>query len=121
MLMVRIQTKRIYNGIVPEDGFCILVDRIWPRGISKEKLGAAVWFKEIAPSSVLRTEFNHDPARWNAFKKRYFVEMDSKPEVITEFLALIESKNCVTLLFSARDTKYNQAIALKEYLKKHMG
>ncbi len=120
MLVTRILTKRIYDGIVPEDGFCVLVDRIWPRGISKEKLGAAIWFKEIAPSTKLRKEFRHDPARWEEFKKRYFLDLDFEAEVVSDFLALIENKKCVTLLYSARDTKHNQAIALKEYLEKRL-
>jgi len=110
MLVTRILTKRIYDGIVPEDGFCVLVDRIWPRGISKE----------IAPSTKLRKEFRHDPARWEEFKKRYFLDLDFEAEVVSDFLALIENKKCVTLLYSARDTKHNQAIALKEYLEKRL-
>ncbi|QXD25882.1 DUF488 family protein [Opitutia bacterium ISCC 51] len=117
MLVTRILTKRIYEGIVPEDGYCVLVDRIWPRGISKEKLGEAIWFKNIAPSTELRKEFKHDPARWNEFKKRYFVDLDSQPELVIEFLNLIKLKEVVTLLYSARDTVHNQANALKEYLE----
>ena len=117
MLVTRILTKRIYEGIVPEDGYCVLVDRIWPRGISKEKLGEAIWFKNIAPSTELRKEFKYDPARWNEFKKRYFVDLDSQPELVIEFLNLIKLKEVVTLLYSARDTVHNQANALKEYLE----
>ena len=114
--MAIIHTKRIYDGIAPEDGFCILVDRIWPRGISKEKLGDAIWFKDIAPSTALRKEFKHDPTRWDEFKERYFSDLDSQPELVTEFRNLVNSKAVVTLLYSARDTDHNQAIALKEYL-----
>ena len=115
--MARIQTKRIYDGITPDDGFCVLVDRLWPRGISKEKLGQAIWFKDIAPSTALRKEFRHDPARWGEFKKCYFADLDSQPELVAEFLGMIESRKCVTLLYSAKDTTHNQAVALKEYLE----
>ena len=112
----RIYTKRIYEGIVPEDGFRILVDRIWPRGISKEKLGDAIWFKDIAPSTELRKEFKHDPARWEKFKKAYFEELDSQPAIFQQFKDLIQNHEKVTLFYSARDTEHNQAVALKAYL-----
>lgn len=114
--MALIRIKRIYDGIVPEDGFCVLVDRIWPRGISKEKLGEAIWFKQIAPSTALRKEFQHDPARWEVFKKRYFDALDAEPELISEFMDLLKGEELVTFLYSARDTEHNQAVACKEYL-----
>ena len=118
--MPTIHTKRIYEGIVPEDGFCILVDRIWPRGVRKSDLENAIWFKEIAPSTELRKDFKHDPARWEGFKKRYLADLDAQSELVAEFLNLIEDKEIVTLLYSARDTEHNQAGALKEYLERKL-
>ena len=115
--MPTIRTKRVYEEILPEDGMCILVDRIWPRGIKKSDLGKAIWFKEIAPSTELRKEFKHDPARWSEFKKAYFRELDFNPEVISEFKSIVSQEKQFTLLYSARDTEHNQAIALKEYLE----
>jgi uncharacterized protein YeaO (DUF488 family) len=116
--MPTIQTKRVYESILPEDGMCILVDRIWPRGISKEKIEKGVWLKDAGPSNELRKWFNHDPARWKEFKKAYFRELDSNPEVISDFKSINSQKKQLTLLYSARDTEHNQAIALKEYLEK---
>ena len=110
-----IQTKRVYDPVDQGDGARVLVDRVWPRGISKERLKADLWLKDVAPSAVLRKWFNHDPDRWEAFKERYFAELDGNPQAADQLFGLLE-KGTVTLLFSARDTLHNQAIALKEYL-----
>lgn len=116
-VIVRISTKRVYESISPEDGFCILVDRLWPRGVSKSDLRGVIWFKEIAPSTELRKEFNHDPDRWDEFKKHYFAELESSPVLVSEFKQLVSKEKILTLLYSARDTQHNQAVALKEYLE----
>jgi len=110
-----IQTKRVYDPRKKEDGIRVLVDRVWPRGMTKENLQADLWLKDIAPTGDLRKWFAHDPARWNEFKKRYFSELDEKPKLIKQ-LCDIAAKGKLTLLYSARDTAHNQAIALKEYL-----
>jgi len=110
-----IQTKRVYDPVEQGDGTRVLVDRVWPRGISKERLKAVLWLKDVAPSTALRKWFNHDPDRWEAFKERYFAELDENPQASEQLFALLK-KGPVTLLFSARDTLHNQAIALKKYL-----
>ncbi|MFZ0450390.1 MAG: DUF488 domain-containing protein [Desulfatiglandaceae bacterium] len=113
--MMEILTKRVYNPVEKEDGIRVLVDRIWPRGMTKERLQADLWLKDAAPSTTLRKWFGHDRSRWEVFKDRYFSELDAKPEVVSQLLEL-SAKGRLTLLFSAKDTQYNQAVALKEYL-----
>lgn len=110
-----IQTKRVYDPVEQVDGTRVLVDRVWPRGISKERLKADLWLKDVAPSTALRKWFNHDPDRWEAFKERYFAELDGNLQASEQLFALLK-KGPVTLLFSTRDTLHNQAIALKGYL-----
>ena len=111
-----IKIKRVYSPPDNEDGTRILVDRIWPRGVSKEKLQADLWLKEAAPSTALRKWFNHDPSKWTEFEKRYFGELDKKPEVVGQLLDLARQRP-VTLLYAARDTTYNHAAVLKKYLE----
>ncbi len=110
------QTNRVYVIPLKEDGFRVLVDRLWPRGLSKEKAQVDLWVKEIAPSDSLRNWFAHDPAKWDEFRKRYFSELDQKKELF----AMIAGNpgQPVTLLYGARERKFNNAVALKEYLKK---
>ncbi|MBA2882174.1 uncharacterized protein YeaO (DUF488 family) [Desulfosalsimonas propionicica] len=110
-----IEIKRVYSEAQTEDGFRVLVDRVWPRGISKKQLGADLWLKDAAPSTGLRKWFGHDRDRWEEFQRRYFAELDEKPGVIGQLLDLAE-KQRLTLLFAARDTKYNHAAALTTYL-----
>ncbi len=110
-----IRAKRVYEPADPCDGFRVLVDRLWPRGLTKDQVRCDLWLKEAAPSPALRKWFAHDPAKWKEFKRRYFAELDAKPEVVERLLHEAKGKR-VTLLFSARDARYNQAAALKEYL-----
>lgn len=110
----KLKIKRIYESYSEEDGFRILVDRIYPRGVKRETAHIDLWLKEIAPSNELRKWFNHEPEKWDEFKERYFAELDDNPAV-----AIIQEKMMsekVTLLYSARDTDHNQALALYEYL-----
>ena len=109
--------KRIYEPAAPEDGYRVLVDRLWPRGISKEKID--LWMKDVAPSDGLRKWFSHDPAKWEEFKSRYALELGGKGALVSELVEKAE-KGRLTLLFGARDTERNQAIVLKEYLEKKM-
>jgi uncharacterized protein YeaO (DUF488 family) len=113
-----IKLKRAYDRPEPSDGTRFLVDQLWPRGIKKEALQAEAWFKEVAPSSPLRKWFGHDPRKWEQFQERYFAELNGKPET-WQRLAQAASKGPITLLFSARDTEHNNAVALKAYLEKH--
>jgi Uncharacterized conserved protein len=110
-----IRTKRVYETPEPGDGARILVDRVWPRGLTKEKVAAELWMKEAAPSTELRKWFGHERARWEEFKRRYFAELDARPQVV-EVLLHKAAAGPVTLLYSARDEECNQAEALKEYL-----
>ncbi len=97
-----------------EDGMRILVDRLWPRGLTKEKAGVDLWLKELAPSTELRKWFNHDPAKWDEFRKRYLLELDQNK---VQVLLLKEQlkKGPVTLVYGAKDEEHNEAIVLKEY------
>lgn len=110
-----IQSKRVYSPVEKDDGIRLLVDRVWPRGMTKERVKADLWLKDVAPSTDLRKWFNHDRSKWEKFKSRYFSELDVKPQMIKQILELA-AKGRVTLLFSAHDEQCNQAVALKEYL-----
>lgn len=109
------RTKRVYDAVSKMDGHRVLVDRVWPRGIKKEQLQADEWKKSLAPSSDLRKWFKHDPDKWEQFKQRYFGELAQQPNEINELLEKGNGHN-VTLLYSAKDEKHNNAIALKEFL-----
>ncbi|HEX7711306.1 MAG TPA: DUF488 domain-containing protein [Sphingomonadaceae bacterium] len=109
--------KRIYEPPKRGDGARVLVDRVWPRGVSKDEAELDLWLKEIAPSTELRKWFGHDPERFAEFRKRYRDELKDKDEAIAE-LAKLRPKN-VTLLYSAHDEQHNQAVVLAEYLGRH--
>jgi uncharacterized protein YeaO (DUF488 family) len=115
MTKMDIQSKRAYSPVEKKDGMRVLVDRVWPRGMAKERLKADLWLRDAAPSTSLRKWFNHDRTRWEEFKSRYFSELDKKPAIVNQ-LHDLATKERITLLFSARDDQCNQAIALKEYL-----
>lgn len=114
-----IKLKRVYEKPDKSDGFRILVDRLWPRGLSKEKAQVDLWLKDIAPSNELRKWFGHDPAKWTEFQHLYKRELENKQEVLEELKQIIKEKN-ITLLYSARDTKHNNAVVLKELLELQM-
>ncbi|MCD8351699.1 MAG: DUF488 domain-containing protein [Planctomycetaceae bacterium] len=107
--------KRVYEPAEREDGFRILTDRLWPRGVSKEKAQLDVWLKDVAPSTDLRKWFNHDVAKWSEFKRRYLAELHDNPAV-DELHDLLRQHKRVTLLFGARDTEHNQAVVLRDFL-----
>ena len=117
-----IKTKRTYDKSQADDGFRILVHRIWPRGLKKTEFKMDLWQKDIAPSASLRKWFKHDESKWNEFKNRYYQELQNEGESIRLLLEKAE-KDTITLLYSSKEDKYNNAIALKEYLevklKKH--
>jgi uncharacterized protein YeaO (DUF488 family) len=111
-----ILTKRIYDETAKADGCRILVDRLWPRGVSKEAAGIDFWAKSIAPSDALRLWYQHDPQKWAEFRKRYFAELDSNPSGLSELRDNL-GKGVVTLLYSSRETRLNNATALRDYLE----
>jgi uncharacterized protein YeaO (DUF488 family) len=108
--------KRAYELPQSADGYRVLVDRLWPRGLTKEKLRMDAWMKEVAPSAHLRKWIHADMSRWAEFRRRYFKELDSQPEVIAD-LRKRSRLGPVTLVFAARDPEHNHAAVLKEYLE----
>jgi uncharacterized protein YeaO (DUF488 family) len=115
-----IHVKRVYDAPSPEDGFRILVDRLWPRGLKKEKAQVDLWLKDIAPSNILRKWYGHDPEKWDEFRKRYSKELEDQSKAVQTVLALLR-QGSVTLLFSSRELHINNAFALKEYLESQTG
>ncbi len=111
-----IHLKRAYDRPTRSDGFRVLVDRVWPRGVTKEQLKTDMWLKNIAPSTQLRKWFGHDPEKWKEFRKRYFKELDSHPEEIRLLREKMQSGE-VTLVFGAKEERFNNAEAIKEYLE----
>jgi uncharacterized protein YeaO (DUF488 family) len=111
-----IRTKRIYEPPARADGRRILVDRLWPRGLSKTAARIDYWAKAIAPSTRLRQWYGHDPAKWKEFRRRYFAELDANPRGLAELRRHLGT-GTVTLLFSSREERLNNAMALREYLK----
>ncbi len=111
-----LKVKRVYDNVGVKDGVRFLVQRLWPRGIKKEKLKIKAWLKDVAPSDSLRRWFAHDPLKWNEFQKRYRVELDANPEAWKPIQEAARNGD-VTLLYSARDTEHNNAIALMLYLE----
>lgn len=112
---MHISIKRIYDPQDTGDGYRVLVDRLWPRGISKEKASWDEWEKNAAPTTRLRQWFNHDEAKWDTFRQRYFEELDNNTEAVSHLLQLAR-KGKLTLLYSARNTEHNEAAALRDYL-----
>ena len=112
---MNIKIKRVYEAPDKKDGVRILVDRLWPRGLTKEKAGVDIWLKDIAPSTGLRKWFGHEPARWKEFKQRYHRELKENKEALSQLREQLKKGN-VTLVYGAKDEKHNDAVALKELL-----
>lgn len=115
--MTGFQCKRIYEPAEPADGYRVLVDRMWPRGLHKVDAAVEQWLPDVAPSAQLRRWFDHDPARWDEFVRLYHVELEASPASIDN-LAAWGRERTVTLCFAARDKTYNNAVALKAYLER---
>jgi uncharacterized protein YeaO (DUF488 family) len=111
--------KRVYDDADMVDGRHFLVDRLWPRGIKKDDLPLDGWFKDVAPSDELRRWFGHDPEKWSEFRRRYWGELDARPES-WQLLLTAAGEGDITLVYSARDTERNNAVALKTYLEEHL-
>ncbi|MBX6314377.1 MAG: DUF488 domain-containing protein [Isosphaeraceae bacterium] len=116
--MATIRLKRIYEEPSPEDGLRILVERLWPRGLSKQSAAVDLWLKDVAPSPELRKWFGHDPEKWEEFQKRYGAELDANQEAVAELRRKIQ-EGPVTFVYAARDEQHNNAVALREYLRRH--
>jgi len=111
-----IRLKRAYDPISRSDGARFLVERLWPRGLTKAKLHVAAWLKEAGPSTELRKWFGHDPEKWDTFRKRYARELDARPEAWSPILSAAR-RGTVTLVYSSHDAEHNNAVALQEYLR----
>ena len=110
--------KRVYEKPAKHDGVRVLVERLWPRGISKAQAQIDLWLKEVAPSTELRKWFHHDPLKWNEFKARYFAELTER-QVNLEYVRTQVKRDQVTFVFASKEEQYNTAVALKEYLEHH--
>lgn len=108
--------KRVYEKPSKEDGKRILIDRLWPRGLTKEKAQVDEWLKEIAPSTELRKWFGHDSSKWNEFKRRYITEIKNNSTVVSQLEEYLK-KGKVTLVYGAKDEQHNDAVVLKEYFE----
>ena len=113
-----ISLKRAYEAPSRSDGFRILVERLWPRGVKKQNAKIDLWLKEVAPSTELRKWFNHEPDKWAEFKRRYFEELQSRPESLQTLREQVRAGE-VTFVFSSRELRFNNAVALKEFVEKH--
>ena len=111
-----IQIRRAYDPPGRSDGYRVLVDRVWPRGVSKHDLDLDEWRKEIAPSTRLRQWFGHVPERWDGFQERYFAELDEKRDAVRDLVKRAR-RGRITLVYGARDPDHNQAVALRTYLR----
>ncbi|MDD5885143.1 MAG: DUF488 domain-containing protein [Erysipelotrichaceae bacterium] len=120
--MNSLRIKRIYELGASEDGYRILVDRIWPRGIKKEQAHIFLWAKELAPSNELRKWFGHDPSRFEEFAHRYEIELEenSDARVFAHTIQTLLLKNNVTLLYGAKDEEHNQAVVLRDWVLRHL-
>lgn len=114
-----ITLKRAYDPVSPKDGTRLLVERLWPRGVSKATLRIEAWLKDVGPSTGLRKWFGHDPERWDEFRRRYRRELDSNREAWQPIVSAAR-RGPVTLVYSSHDTEHNNAVALQEYLETRM-
>lgn len=114
---MQIKLKRVYNKAEESDGVRILVERLWPRGLSKKDAQVDLWLKDVAPSGELRKWFGHDPSKWDEFRKLYFAELESKSEALGELTNVLR-KGDVTFVYASKEENYNNSVALKEYLEK---
>ena len=112
-----LRLKRVYEPAAPQDGVRVLVDRLWPRGLTKQKAAVDHWMKDVAPSADLRKWFGHDPDRWGEFQRRYKAELRQRGDLLDQIRKMID-EGTVTLLFGARDEEHNDAVVLRDVLLK---
>ena len=117
MVDLLIRIKRVYEPTSKDDCYRILIDRLWPRGLSKEKAGLNTWIKQIAPSDGLRQWFGHDPEKWEEFRKKYGKELREKQQLLNDIKRLEKENGTITLVYSAKGTEHNNAVALKQMLE----
>lgn len=112
-----IKIKRVYEKAAKEDGWRVLVDRLWPRGVTKDAARLDAWMKDVAPSNSLRSWFGHEPEKWDGFQQRYRGELAEKKEMVAELRKMAKEHETLTLLFGAKDEEHNQAVVLADILK----
>ena len=112
-----IQTRRVYEPAAPDDGLRVLVDRVWPRGLSRQQARIDRWLKDAAPSTALRRWFHHDPEKWAEFKRAYFDELAEQRDALRQLLHDADG-GTLTLVYGTRDTRHNNAVALRQYLNR---
>lgn len=117
---MEVRTKRIYEDPAPADGGRVLVDRLWPRGVSKADAELDNWAREVAPSDELREWFDHDADRWEEFQERYFTELRAKKDVVRAEVLDAASRGTVTLLYATTDTTHNNAVALQRFIERRL-
>ncbi|HEY0720868.1 MAG TPA: DUF488 domain-containing protein [Gammaproteobacteria bacterium] len=116
---MKLQIKRVYEPAAPSDGYRVLVDRLWPRGLTKESAAVAEWLRDVAPSTELRRWFSHEPERWAEFKRRYLHELEGEAAVnALHHLREVAAQQHVTLLYGAKDEAHNNAVVLLEHLQR---
>jgi len=113
-----IRIKRVYDQAASDDGFRILVDRLWPRGLSKERANVDLWLRDVAPSDGLRKWFSHETEKWADFKTKYEIELKGKQELLHRIKQAEKEKGTVTILYSAKDEEHNNAVVLSAVLRK---
>ncbi|HRO62108.1 MAG TPA: DUF488 family protein [Burkholderiaceae bacterium] len=116
--MTKLETRRVYDAPSDGDGFRVLVDRLWPRGLAKDKARVDLWAKEIAPSDELRKAFGHEADRWDDFRERYEAELRDNAEAVKSVVDELRKHRRVTLLYGAHETRFNNAVVLEEHLGK---
>jgi uncharacterized protein YeaO (DUF488 family) len=114
-----IAIKRVYDAVSSADGTRLLIERLWPRGVKKASLKIEDWIKDVAPSTELRQWFNHDPAKWDEFRRRYFAELKTHPDAWQPIIEAAQ-RGTVTLIYSSHDTEHNNAVALEAFLEAHL-
>ena len=117
---MQIAIKRVYEAASEADGFRVLVDKVWPRGIRREEAAVDMWAKDVTPSTALRKWFNHAPEKWEDFKERYKAELEENHAAVRTLAMALKGKETVTLVYGARDIQHNQAIVLREILASAM-
>ena len=113
-----IKTKRIYESPFDSDGYRILVDRLWPRGVSKQRAKLDLWLKEVSPSDKLRKWYLHDPGKWYEFQKKYETELKNKSDLLDKIKKIEKEQNTITLLYAAKNEKLNHTVVLQNFLSK---
>lgn len=115
--MVTVKIKRIYEPLADDDGYRILVDRLWPRGVKKETADIDLWMKEVTPSTELRTWFGHDPQKWAEFSRKYRTELKEEKASVEKLVALAKKYKTVSLLYAAKDQQHTHALVLQRFIK----